>query len=105
MLAPRGFVKQGQLAIDVERAKRKLGPNVVRLKHSIGDDTSGEPAIYFRVVLTDSASQEETLAEVTGQIASSLFDDLRPYENWGLTPYFTFRSQSEQSKRNDPDWS
>jgi hypothetical protein len=30
---------------------------------------------------------------------------LRPYENWGLTPYFSFRSQSEQAMRSDLAWS
>jgi hypothetical protein len=29
---------------------------------------------------------------------------MRPYENWGLLPYFSFRSKSEQEKRNDPEW-
>lgn len=105
MVVPRGFVHQSELAADVERAKGKLGPDVVRLRHSISDDASGEPAIYFRIVLSDAASREATLAEVTGQIAATLFDDLKPYENWGLTPYFSFRSQSEQAKRNDPEWS
>ena len=106
MVVPRGFVHQTELAAEVERAKLKLGPSVVRVKHSIGDDMSGEPAIYFRIVLTDAASNEETLAEVTGQISKILFDELLPYENWGLTPYFSFRSQSEQAKRDvlDTNW-
>jgi len=27
----------------------------------------------------------------------------RPQENWGLLPYYSFRSNSEQEKRNDPE--
>ncbi len=104
MVLPRGYVNKEQLASAIEQAKQKLGQQVVRLKHSLGDDTSGEPSIYFRIVLTDSASREETLAETTGHIGGILFEELRPIENWDLTPYFSFRSQSEQAKRDDPAW-
>jgi len=103
-IVPSGFVNQAELANEVIRATSKLGPEVVRVRYSVGADTSGEPSIFFRIVLTDSASREETLADVTGQIATVLFDELRPYENWGLTPYFSFRSQSEQASRNDLAW-
>ena len=102
---PRPYVNQAELKQAIESIRPDLGPEVANLYYNLGEDWTGDSSVFFRIVLTDSASREETLAEVTGQIASSLFDDLRPYENWGLTPYFTFRSQSEQSKRNDPDWS
>ena len=102
MIAPTGFVNQAQLAEVVRRAVLSLGPEVVRLKHSIGTDTSGDPAIYFRIVLADSAVNEDTLADVTGKIAATLFDEIRPYENWGLVPYFSFRSKSEQGV--DQEW-
>jgi hypothetical protein len=38
-------------------------------------------------------------------VASTLFNSIRPIENWGLTPYFSFRSFSEQRIRNDREWS
>lgn len=100
-----GFVNQAQLAKAVEEAAKKLNKgDVVRVHHSIGADTSGEPSIFFRIVLSDAASREATLADVTGNIAATLFDEIRPYENWGLRPYFSFRSRSEQSMRNEPEW-
>jgi len=101
---PTGFVNQTQLANAITQAIPKLGPGVVRVRHSIGADTSGEPSIFFRIVLSDMASREATLADVTGHIATILFDEIRPYENWGLIPYFSFRSQSEQAMRNEPEW-
>jgi hypothetical protein len=88
----------------VGRAVQKLGDEVVRVRHSIGEDTSGESSIFFRITLSDSAVQEATLADVTGRIATILFEELRPYENWGLIPYFSFRGNSEQVLRNDPEW-
>jgi len=101
---PAGFVHQTQLANQIAKAVRKLGKDAVRVNYSLGADSTGEPSIFFRIVLTDAASREDKLAEVTGRIAAALFDELRPHENWGLLPYFSFRSKSEQDLRNDPEW-
>jgi hypothetical protein len=103
-LAPSGYINQRQLEAEIDRAIERLGPEVVLVRHSFGPDSSGEPSVFFRIVLTDSASREETLADVTGQIVTTLFDELRPYENWGLIPYFSFRSQSEYTRRYDLAW-
>jgi hypothetical protein len=99
-------VNQAQLAQGVADAIRGLSPQeVVRVAYTIGNDSTEDPSIFFRIVLTDAASREERLADVTGRVASSLFNSIRPVENWGLTPYFSFRSFSEQQMRNDPEWS
>ena len=106
MYVPTGFVNQAQLAQSVNTAIRSLNPQeVVHVAYSIGHDSTDDPAIFFRIVLTDAASREDRLADVTGRVASTLFDSIRPIENWGLTPYFSFRSFSEQRMRNDPEWS
>lgn len=101
---PTGFVDQAELANAVNQASDVLGPEIVRLRYGLGTDTSGDPAIFFRIVLADWAVNEQTLADVTGKIATILFEQLRPYENWGLVPYFSFRSNAEQMVRSDPEW-
>jgi hypothetical protein len=99
-------VNQALLAESVDAAIRSLNPqDVVHVAYSIGQDSTDDPAIFFRIVLTDAASREDGLADITGRVASTLFDSIRPIENWGLTPYFSFRSFSEQRVRNDPEWS
>ncbi len=103
-IVPSGIVNQTQLAKDVANAIQKLGNEVVRVRHSVGEDTSGEPSIFFRIILSDAASREDTLADVTGRIATVLFEEIRPYENWGLIPYVSFRSTSEQALRHEPEW-
>jgi hypothetical protein len=103
-VAPTGYVHQTQLAGEIAKAVAKLGKDVVRVKYSLEPDSTGEPSIFFRIVLTDAASREDRLAEVTSRIAALLFDEIRPHENWGMLPYFSFRSKSEQEKRNDPEW-
>lgn len=104
MYAPTGFVNQAELASSVAKAASKLGKEIVRVRHSVGADSDGDPAIFFRIVLSDVASREATLADVTGAIAATLFEEIQPYENWGLIPYVSFRSKSEQEMRNEPEW-
>jgi hypothetical protein len=105
MLTPSGTVHQAQIADIVERAKAKLDKNEVRrVLYSIGVDSSGEMSIFFRILLTDEASQEERLGDVTTRVSTILFDELHPYENWGILPYFSFRSESEQRRHYDAAW-
>lgn len=101
-----GYIDMDKLAAEIERVKLKLGPEVVRLRYSVGPDSTDDPSIYVRIVLTDSASRDECLGEVTEGIVTMFFDELRPYENWGTHLYFSFRSQSEQTKLDglEPEW-
>ena len=104
MRIPTSPVNQTQLDKAVVKAIRKLGKEVVRVKYSFGEDWTGDPAIFFRIVLSDAASREGGLADVANRIMTVIYDELRPYEDWGLLPYFNYRSKSEQAKLNDPDW-
>jgi|ERR1700683_607280 hypothetical protein len=103
-MVPTGLVHQTQLANEIARAVRKLGKDAVGVNYSLGTDSTGDASIFFRIVLTDASSQEDKLAEVTGRIETIFYDEIRPQENWGLLPYFRFRSKSEQEQLNDPEW-
>jgi hypothetical protein len=87
----------------VDRIARDLAPDVVRIRLNIRPDWSGEPALYFRVILSDEASRRERLAEVTGRVRSSLSDELR-LASLEHFPYFRFRSQSEQATLREKAW-
>ncbi len=102
---PAGFISQADLDAEVSRAVAKLGPEVVRVKHVTQPDSGGDPAIYFRIVLSDSAAPSEVLGETASRIRALLRTELQPRERWGLIPYFNFRTQSEQAGLNDPQWS
>jgi len=52
----------------------------------------------FSFALRSRIPREESLTEITGSIVTTLFDQVRPIENWGLHPHFKFRSQSEQQE-------
>lgn len=101
---PTGFVNQAQLGVLISHAAQHLGPEVVHVAYSLGPDSTGEPSVFFRILLADGYIHDDTIADLTGRIAGDLFDAVRPMENWGLRPYFNFRSKSEQERRRDPDW-
>ena len=100
-----GLVNQSQLTKIVDQTIRRLGKEAVRVNFNIGEDTGGDPSIFFRIILTDAASVESTLIEVTDRIEAKLNQEIHPLENWGLIAYYSYRSKSEQAKRNDPEWS
>ena len=104
MRIPAGAVNQTQLDKAVAKAIRKLGKEVLRVTYSFGEDWTGEPSIYFKVLLSDAAAREDRLLGVANRVISTIDSELRPYEDWGLLSYFTVRSKSEQEQLNDPQW-
>jgi hypothetical protein len=105
-VTPSGFVQQQQLTDEINGAVRKLdAADVSHVVFAIGEDSTGDPGLFFRIVLTDAASSIDHLSDVADRVSSTLTDLLHPLENWGLIPYFSFRSYSEQHALNDPEWS
>lgn len=98
------FVTQEQIDAEVRQAISKLGPEVVRIRYRTGEDHDGDPSLNFRIVLTDRAAQRENMRASIRQIERTLLDQLSPYSRWGLIPYFSYRSASEQADRNEPEW-
>jgi hypothetical protein len=87
----------------VDRIARDLAPDVVRIRFHVARDWSDDPAIYFRVILSDEASRRDRLAGVAELVRGKLEDELRLTELDHIS-YFRFRSWSEQAKMHDPAW-
>jgi len=100
----RAFAQQAQLDEAINALKPTLGPDVVRLRYTLGQDWSGESAIFFRIVLSDRASRRDQLRKATNQIESAIEECLQPLEQWGVLAYFSFRSQSEQAVLQEEAW-
>jgi hypothetical protein len=102
---PTGFINQTEVEKAVDQFIQTLGPDVVRVRYNIGTDSSGDTALYFRVILADTVSVDmKTFVDTAARIRASCFEQLQPLENWGLFPYFNFRSNAEQAELNDPKW-
>jgi hypothetical protein len=76
---------------------------VVRIRYSLGSDWSGDPSIFFRVVVTDNASRKAQLRDLAQNVARTLNNEVK-VEELGLHSYFNFRSLSEQATLEEPAW-
>jgi hypothetical protein len=103
-MVPTGYVHRGHLDAIVKEAGALLGPEVLHVAYMIGPDSTDEPSIFFRILLADAAIREDIIVDVTRRIADVLMDAVRPLEDWGLRPYFNYRSKSEQDRHRDPDF-
>lgn len=104
MVIARGLVQQAELAKAIGEIKPLLGSDVVSLSYKLGEDWSGDSSVFFRVVLSDQASDRSELLTATSRIASVVVEHLQPLEQWGLLPYFNYRSRAEQAARSKDDW-
>ena len=95
---PRAFAQLSLFQAAVARAARQLAPHVVDITPTLGNDWSGEPAVFFMIILADAASRRDQLLKVTNQVSSLIVQQVQPLEQWGVLPYFNFRSQSEQAR-------
>jgi hypothetical protein len=100
---PTGFVNLGQLEAAVSEATRRLNAREVRdVRFTLGSDANGEPSIFFAILLTPYAIHASRFADVTGRVTTTLFDELQPFNRWGLQPYFNFTSDLAHFK--NPGW-
>jgi hypothetical protein len=98
---PTGFVNQ--IDSGVQKAERALAPAVVRIRYSLDSDWTGDPSIFFRIVLSDEASGKAQLSEIAHRVALAILNEVKP-EELGLHSYFNFRSLSEQEQLKEPAW-
>jgi hypothetical protein len=101
MSVPTAFVQQAQFQSAVNRAAQQLRPHVIDLTFTLGNDWSGEPAVFFMVILSNAASRRDQLLTTTRQVSNAIVQIVQPLEQWGVLPYFNFRSEAEQAKINE----
>jgi hypothetical protein len=95
---PRAFSHQAQFEAAVARVARKLGPDFLSVTPTLGYDWYEEPAVFFLVVLSDAASRRDQLLQSTERVLKAIVRQVKPLEEWGVLPYFDYRSQSEQAR-------
>ncbi|MEZ5401806.1 MAG: hypothetical protein R2729_19185 [Bryobacteraceae bacterium] len=98
-----GYAHQERIAQGVANATTALAADVARIRYELGEDWSGGGAVFFRVLLKDSASKRSHLREVARRVVSKISSEVQPGE-LGLQAYFNFRSESEQARLNEEAW-
>lgn len=105
MILPKAFYHEREFAEAVKKVEEKLKEtgNVIRVRHELNYDSTGDPAVYFRVLMPDSAL-ETNILEATREVSWTIEEALDLREYWGVYPYFSFRSASEQEAMQEPSW-
>ncbi len=102
MHLPTAVLKQPQINAAVAAVMNDLAPSVKYIRYDIGQDWSGQWAVFFRVLLSDDAARNR-LRDVASGVVWRTSDRL-DLPSLGLFPYFDFRSESEQAKLHEPGW-
>jgi hypothetical protein len=102
MHLPSAVTKQPEIQGAIDEIVGNLAPDVVRVRYDIGEDWSGQWAIFFRIVLTDEAARRR-LREVATKVVWGLAQHL-DFPAMGVFPYHNFRSLSEQEGLQEPAW-
>jgi hypothetical protein len=87
----------------VDQVAATLAPDVVRIKITPDEDWDGDPANYFRVILSDDVFRSGRLGEVTTRVRET-FDKIFGLWASDRIPYFRFRSESDQAKLRQASW-
>jgi hypothetical protein len=102
MYLPPAVTKQAEIDEAIQHVEKALGPDVVRIRYEIGEDWSGQWAIFFRVVLADDAARHR-LRDVGSNVRWGLANQL-DFPGMGVFAYHNFRSVSEQAALQEPAW-
>jgi hypothetical protein len=97
----KALAQQAQFFAAVAQAASALP--IVSVTPSLGTDWNGESAVFFQVVLADGTPRSQLL-NLTKQISQTIIKQVQPLEEWGVLPYFDFRTQSEQARIKEPTW-
>ncbi|MGO9258942.1 MAG: hypothetical protein ACLQU1_21865 [Bryobacteraceae bacterium] len=99
----RAFTQQARFFAAVAEAASGLPHAIVSVTPSLGTDWNGEAAVFFQVVLAAGSSRGQLL-NLTKQVSWAIVQQVQPLEEWGVLPYFDFRTQSEQAEIKEPTW-
>jgi len=89
---------------EVEKVAKELAPDVVRIRMDEGNDWSGDPALYFRVLVRDEVSRPgERLHKLADRVRERLKGELHLPELKHIA-YFDFLNESERATRTDHLW-
>jgi len=102
MLSPSIIAPESKVNAAITDVLKQLYPDVQRIFFNFGPDWSGDPAVFFRIIISDEAARmrlRETMAKVVGMLESIL-----NLETMGLHVYHNVRSESEQAALGEESW-
>ena len=87
----------------VDQVIREFAPDIVRIRFNNDNDWTGDPAIYFRAILSNEASSPERRKAVASKLRTKLRQIADALES-GRIAYVHVRSESDQAKLREASW-
>ena len=97
-------MQRTQFAAAVAEVERQLVPDVLRIRFTLDEDWTGDPAVHFRILLPDDVVEFGKILPATRKIQEAIEGNIEPFEQWGVWPYYDYRGASEQAEFNEPAW-
>jgi hypothetical protein len=102
-MLPPGVLRESEIKAAVEEVERLLYPKVKYIRYKLDRDWSGDWGIFFQVLLSDEANELGELHEITARVRRLLSERI-DFPLFGIFPYHSFRTESEQKLLVDPAW-
>jgi len=103
MVLTTPVTKIPQINAAIEKVIGELSPAVRRIRYEFGDDWTGQPVIFFKVLLSDEAATMENLRKIAPLVRTRLFDECFA-SDLGLFPHVNFRTETEYAAHPEPAW-
>ena len=103
MYSPFAVKTKPEITAAVSEVERLMAPDVVHIRYDLRDDWSGDPAVFFRVLLSDEASEQRRLHEIARRVERNL-ESLLDFSAMGYFAYYNFRTASEQAVLREETW-
>src|SRR5580700_10090164 len=98
---PIGAARIPQINAAITEVVKEFSPDVVHIRYDLMPDWSGDPAVYFRVLLSDEASSKPG---VVSRKVEKRMDELLDFLWLELFAYYNYRNVSEQAVLQDKSW-
>ena len=99
---PLTLDKQAEINAVVSDILREMAPDVVRIRFDFHEDWSGDPGVFFRVLLSDELDRKR-FHEVATRVRNTLWDRV-DFFGMGVFPYHNFRKEGEQAVLKEKSW-
>jgi len=103
MVVPIDAALESRIDAAITDVVKEFSPLVKRIRYSLGQNWIGDDAIFFRVLLSDEANDSRKRHDAITRVRSRMMERL-DIATLGPWPYLDFRTESEQSALNQPDW-
>jgi hypothetical protein len=100
-MVPAAMTQSG-IDAQVRAVEAALRPDLRHIRYEIGEDWSGQRAIFFRIVMSDEAARLR-LRKVATMVVCRLAERI-DFAALGVFPYHNFRSESEQAVLREEAW-